>query len=165
MQTVITLDIESIQDTDRLGRLMAEMLRPGDVVGLTGDLGAGKTYLAGRIARALGVPDAVPIASPTFTLIREYHEGRLPIYHMDLYRLGDSSELYELGLWEYYDGDGVCLVEWSNLFDDLWPDHALVVQIDLCAGEKRTVTLSGNGRGSELASTVEERWARPVSSR
>ena len=157
----IILSIDTREDTDRLGGLIAKLAAPGDVVGLTGDLGAGKTYLAGQIAHGLGIPDTVSVSSPTFTLIKEYRQGRLPIYHMDLYRLGDPSELYELGLWEYYDGDGVCLVEWSNLFDDLWPDHALVVDIALGQGEKRTVTLKGRLRGREMAESLDLLWPRP----
>ncbi len=155
----ITLQINSREDTDRLGALIAVHLSKGDVVGLTGDLGAGKTYLSARIAHAIGVPESIAIVSPTFTLIKEYHEGRLPVYHMDLYRLGDPSELYELGLWEYYDGDGVCLVEWSNLFDDLWPEHALVVAITFEEGDRRRITLNGLFRGRYLAETIGAKWS------
>ena len=152
--------IRSREETDRFGRIIADVLQPGDVIGLTGDLGAGKTYLAGRIAYGLGVPETVPIASPTFTLIKEYTQGRLPIYHMDLYRLGDPQELFELGLWEYYDGDGICLVEWSNLFSDLWPDHALVLDITLKTDENRIFNLEGSQRGKMLKNEVIARWNR-----
>ena len=138
------------EETVRFGELLACELRQGDVVGLCGDLGAGKTFLSYSISRALGVPDNVPVNSPTFTLINEYEGGRLPVYHMDLYRLGDSSELYELGLWEYYDGGGVCLVEWCDKFDDLWPDDALILTIHLGEGEHRLIKAKGVGRGAEL---------------
>ena len=134
---------------DEFGRLLAGFLQPGDVVGLSGDLGAGKTHLAGAIAHALGVARDVPVTSPTFTLIKEY-QGTWPIYHLDLFRLGDPSELYELGLWEYYDGDGVCLVEWCDKFADLWPSEALVLFIDLGEGETRTIRAVGEGRGAEI---------------
>lgn len=160
MSTGFVLNIASREGTDRLGMLIASELEAGDVVGLTGDLGAGKTYLAGSIAHALGIPKNVPIVSPTFTLIKEYHQGRLPVYHMDLYRLADPGELYELGLWEYYDGDGVSLVEWSNLFDDLWPEHALVVAITFDEGEGRTIELAGMGRGNRLAARISANWSR-----
>ena len=150
----LILEISSLEETERLGRTIADLLQPKDVLGLCGDLGAGKTFLAGCIAHGLGIPESIPITSPTFTLIKEYRQGRLPVYHMDLYRLGDSSELYELGLWEYYDGDGVCLVEWSNLFEDLWPNHATIVHIALGEGERRTVTLSGIQRGAALARQI-----------
>jgi tRNA threonylcarbamoyladenosine biosynthesis protein TsaE len=136
-------------DTRRFGRALAGLLAPGDVVGLCGDLGAGKTFLARAIARGLGVPKDIPVTSPTFTLIKEY-EARLPIYHMDLYRLGGPSELYDLGLWEYYDGDGVCLVEWSDRFEELWPGSALVLSLALRDGDARTITASGVDRGAVL---------------
>jgi len=143
-------DIADEEGTTRLGGRLAELLAPGDVVGLRGDLGAGKTHFAAAVARALGVPEQVPVTSPTFTLINEYAGGRLPVYHMDLYRLGAPAELYELGLWEYYDGGGVCLVEWCDRFDDLWPDEALVLTLHLGEGSKRRIEAVGRGRGGEL---------------
>ena len=152
------IHLSSLKDTQRLGRLLAELLRPKDIVGLMGDLGAGKTYLAGCIAVGLGVPESVPVTSPTFTLIKEYRQGRIPVYHMDLYRLADPAELYELGLWEYYDGDGVCLVEWFDLFDDLRPENALLVHLTLGEGEQRTARLDGVGRGVTLARSLMSAW-------
>lgn len=145
------------------GRLTANLLKPKDVLGFIGDLGAGKTYLAGQIAHALGVPESISVTSPTFTLIKEYHQGRIPIYHMDLYRLSSPDDLYELGLWEYYDGNGVCIVEWSNMFEDLWPEHALVVKISFQQGESRLITLSGQDRGLELAENLKTAWTNSKS--
>jgi len=145
-----TFDIADEEATARFGGRLAALLAPGDVVGLRGDLGAGKTHLAAAVARALGVPKTVPVTSPTFTLINEYPGGRLPVYHMDLYRLGAKAELYELGLWEYYDGRGVCLVEWCDRFDDLWPDEALVLTLHLGEGAARRFEAAGRGRGAEL---------------
>lgn len=155
----IRFHIADREGTERLGRLLARLVVPGDVVGLTGDLGAGKTFFAGAVAHGLGVPEATPVSSPTFTLIKEY-KGRIPIYHMDLYRLVDPGELYELGLWEYYDGEGVCLVEWSNLFEDLWPERALVMVIELGEEETRTITASGRERGAALAAALQEAWEK-----
>jgi tRNA threonylcarbamoyladenosine biosynthesis protein TsaE len=145
-----TFDIADEDATARLGERLATLLAPGDVVGLRGDLGAGKTFLVGAVARSLGVPPEVTVSSPTFTLINEYFGGRLPVYHMDLYRLGAPAELYELGLWEYYDGRGVCLVEWCDRFDDLWPDDALVLTLHLLEGVSRRIEAAGSGRGAEL---------------
>ena len=153
-----TIQIESEEQTRSLGAVLADLLAPGDVVGLCGDLGAGKTLLAGAVTHALGVAPDVPITSPTFTLINEYR-GRLPVYHMDLYRLGDPGELYELGLWEYYDGEGVCLVEWCDRFSDLWPARALVLTLGLGPDEQRTVALAGQERGAELAQRLAAAWA------
>ncbi|MCU0662220.1 MAG: tRNA (adenosine(37)-N6)-threonylcarbamoyltransferase complex ATPase subunit type 1 TsaE [Myxococcota bacterium] len=138
------------------GEILASLLEPGDVIGLCGDLGAGKTFLSGAIAHGLGVPQEVPITSPTFVLIHEHTDGRLPVYHMDLYRLGDPSELYELGLWEYYDGAGVCLVEWCDRFEDLWPQRALVIAIGLGKDEERFLELSGAQRGAALCQALAQ---------
>jgi tRNA threonylcarbamoyladenosine biosynthesis protein TsaE len=150
--------IDHRADTTRLGVALAGLLQPGDVIGLAGDLGAGKTYLSGVIAHALGVPDDVPVPSPTFVLIREYGQGRLPVYHMDLYRLGDPSELYDLGLWEYYEGSGVCLVEWFDRFGDLWPPHALKLSLALGPEERRTIRAEGTGRGAALLEGLLAAW-------
>jgi tRNA threonylcarbamoyladenosine biosynthesis protein TsaE len=112
------------------GRKLAAELRPGAVVALTGDLGAGKTTLAGAIAEGLGVTDAV--TSPTFTLINEYSGGRLPLYHFDVYRLagpGVYEELENLGWEDYFYGNGVCVVEWADLIEELIPQDALRVSI------------------------------------
>jgi tRNA threonylcarbamoyladenosine biosynthesis protein TsaE len=153
-----TFHIAGEERTELLGRLLAGALEPGDVVGLRGDLGAGKTFLCASVARALGLPDETAVNSPTFTLINEYRGGRVPIYHMDFYRLGDPSELYDLGLWEYYDGDGVCLVEWCDRFGDLWPADALVLSISLGEGEARTVVAEGEGRGAALVERLSSAW-------
>lgn len=152
-----TFHLADLSHTKRFSSLLADLIKPGDVVGLCGDLGAGKTTLAGYVAHSLGVPAKIHVTSPTFTLIKEY-QGRLPIYHMDLYRLGDPSELYDLGIWEYYDGDGVCLVEWCDRFDDLWPEDALVLHIELGTGEERLIRASGSDRGAQLVEALESNW-------
>ncbi|MBN2801771.1 MAG: tRNA (adenosine(37)-N6)-threonylcarbamoyltransferase complex ATPase subunit type 1 TsaE [Deltaproteobacteria bacterium] len=137
---------ESIEFAKKVGALLS----PGDVVGLKGDLGAGKTFICREISKALGVPDSQQVHSPTFNIINEYAGGRLPVYHMDFYRLGDVDELYELGIWEYYEGSGVTLVEWFDKFDDLWPEEALIISIELKDNSMRTITLEGRGRAEEL---------------
>jgi len=149
----VEIEIGSVDETEALGAVLAGLLRPGDVVGLAGDLGAGKTTLAAAVARGLGVPSDSPITSPTFAIVHE-HAGSVPVYHLDLYRLYEPAELYDLGVWEYYDGDGVCLVEWCDRFDDLWPEDALVITLELGAGEARTIRLEGAGRGAELVSRI-----------
>jgi len=149
-------DMADEEETARFGGRLAALLREGDVVGLCGDLGAGKTHLAIAVARALGVPEGVPISSPTFTLINEYGGGRLPVYHMDLYRLAGPADLYALGPWEYYDGRGVCLVEWCDRFDDLWPEDALVLKLHLGEGTARRIEAAGRGRGGELVERLRE---------
>ncbi|MBN2529466.1 MAG: tRNA (adenosine(37)-N6)-threonylcarbamoyltransferase complex ATPase subunit type 1 TsaE [Deltaproteobacteria bacterium] len=142
--------ISNESDTQAFGKRLAALIQKGDVIGLSGDLGAGKTFLSHEICRALGVPESQPVNSPTFTIINEYHCDRFPVYHMDLYRLSEPDELYDLGLWEYYDGDGVCLVEWFDKFHDLWPEEALMLRIHLLEGEARLIEARGHGRGAEI---------------
>ncbi len=100
---------------------LAAGLRRGDVLALTGDLGAGKTHFSKGITAGLGATS--PVTSPTFTLIHEYLGGRLPVYHFDFYRLDDEDEALKIGLDEYLDGDGVCLIEWADKFPALLPAH------------------------------------------
>jgi tRNA threonylcarbamoyladenosine biosynthesis protein TsaE len=104
-----------------LGRAQATLLRRGDVLALCGDLGAGKTHFVKGLAAALGTDAAV--TSPTFTLIHEYPGGRLPLYHFDFYRLDDEDEALKIGLDEYLDGDGICVIEWADKFRRLLPAH------------------------------------------
>lgn len=133
----------SPEDTRAIGRAVAGVLRPGDVVSLTGDLGAGKTTLVQGAAEGLGVTQ--PVLSPTFTLIREY-EGRLPIHHMDVYRLDSLQDVVDLGFDELVDGPGVVFVEWGDAIESLLPPDHLQVELDLTEdGEARRVTVSARG--------------------
>ncbi|MDR1798065.1 MAG: tRNA (adenosine(37)-N6)-threonylcarbamoyltransferase complex ATPase subunit type 1 TsaE [Clostridiales Family XIII bacterium] len=109
------------------GERLGSGLPAGAVVALYGDLGAGKTTLAQAIACGLGVKE--PVTSPTFTLIHEYGGGRLPLYHFDVYRLSDASEMDELGYEEYFYGDGVCVVEWADRVEGLLPDGAVRIAL------------------------------------
>ena len=111
------------EETREYGRKLAEKARPGQVIALVGDLGAGKTTLAKYIAEGLGVEER--ITSPTFTLIHEYQSGRLPFYHFDVYRLEDPEEMYELGYEEYFYGEGLCVVEWADKVEEMIPEDAL----------------------------------------
>lgn len=103
------------------GRALAATLRRGDVLGLCGDLGAGKTHFVKGLTAGLGA--SADVTSPTFTLIHEYIGGRLPLYHFDFYRLEDEDDALKIGLDEYLDGDGVCVIEWADKFPDLLPTH------------------------------------------
>ena len=107
------IKIKNEKETENFGRRLGESLSAGDVVAMVGDLGTGKTTLTGYIARGLGIKETV--SSPTFTIIKEYNSGRLPLYHFDVYRIGDPEELFNIGADEYFDGDGVCVVEWADL--------------------------------------------------
>lgn len=118
----------SEDDTRRIAHALGELVSPGQVISLKGDLGAGKTVFAQGMAHGLGVGRDAYICSPTFTLINEY-AGRIPFYHVDVYRIGDSDELFELGLMEYLNGDGVCAVEWFEKFRDAVPPRAMKVEL------------------------------------
>ena len=124
MRTVI---IKNENETKKFGLDLGNSLEKGDVVALIGDLGTGKTALTKYIAEGLGI--AGPITSPTFTIVQEYHDGRLPLYHFDVYRIGDPEEMYELGYEEYFYGQGVCVIEWADLIEELLPEEAKVIRI------------------------------------
>ncbi len=108
-------------ETIAFARTLAATLRRGDVLALSGDLGAGKTHFVKGLAAGLGTTASV--TSPTFTLLHEYPGGRLPLYHFDFYRLDDADEALKIGLDEYLDGDGVCVIEWAEKFPTLLPPH------------------------------------------
>lgn len=117
----------SVAETEELGAQLAARLRPGDVVAYTGDLGAGKTAFTRGIARGLGIPERV--TSPTFTIVNEYEGGRLPLFHFDLYRLGDPEELFDIGWEDYLARGGVCAVEWSENVAGALEDEPIRVDI------------------------------------
>ena len=127
-------------ETLGLAAEFARTLRPGDVVALVGDLGAGKTVFAKGVAAELGVRDTV--TSPTFTLIQEYR-GSIPFYHIDLYRLRDIEEILDIGAEEYFYGDGVCMVEWAEKLGDRLPGSAVVVTISHIGNRSREIDIRG----------------------
>jgi len=129
-------------DTERLGRALAEVLPAGSVVALIGTLGAGKTRLVQAIATAMGVP-ARDVTSPTFVLVNEYRGGRRPVYHFDTYRLKDDDEFLELGPEEYFESDGLSLVEWADRVAGLLPHERLEITLEVTGEAHRHVTLHG----------------------
>lgn len=138
----------SPEETERLGRWLGERLQPGDFVALVGDLGAGKTQLAGGILAGLGVERTG--GSPTFTLLWEY-QGRLPVYHWDVYRLHSPAELDDLGYEEYFYGNGVNVVEWAERVESLWPDHSLRIALAYGPDDNdRELALTGSPRYAKL---------------
>lgn len=108
----------SYEDTQKIAAQIADTLNGGEFIAMYGDLGAGKTAFVQGLAKALGVKNH--ITSPTFTIVNEY-EGRLPLYHFDVYRISDPDEMYEIGYEEYIESDGVCIVEWAELIEDIFP--------------------------------------------
>lgn len=122
----LDLTIDTEEQMARLGERLGEMLERGDVLCLSGDLGAGKTTLTKSIAQGLGVEDYV--TSPSYTIVNEY-EGRLPLYHFDVYRINDIEEMYELGYEDYFYGTGVCVVEWAGMIEELLPEKRIWIEI------------------------------------
>lgn len=116
------------QDTINFGLELAKRLKPGSVIALIGDLGTGKTALTKAIAEGMGIKQM--ITSPTFTIVQEYHDGRLPLYHFDVYRICGVEEMYEIGYEEYFYGQGVCIVEWADLIIDIIPEDAIKIYIE-----------------------------------
>jgi tRNA threonylcarbamoyladenosine biosynthesis protein TsaE len=127
----------SAEQTFRAGEAVAGRVRPGDVLALVGDLGAGKTQWVAGLAAGLGSEAAV--TSPTFTLIHEYGGGRLPLYHVDCYRLERAEELLGIGLDDYLDGRGVLAIEWADKFPELLPATARWVRFRICEGDEREI--------------------------
>ena len=121
------LETNSPQETFSAGRQLGEKAFPGQVITLTGDLGVGKTVFTQGLAKGLGIEE--PVNSPTFTIVQVYDEGRLPLYHFDVYRIADSDEMYEIGYEEYVYGDGVSVIEWPQLIDDILPEKRYDVTI------------------------------------
>lgn len=135
------------EDTRKLGENLAAACRAGDVVLLDGDLGAGKTVFTKGFGRGLGIEE--PISSPTYTIMQIYEEGRLPLYHFDVYRIADMEEMDEIGYEDYFYGDGICLIEWAELIQALLPESAVQVRIekDLEKGfDYRRITIEGDER-------------------
>ena len=129
--------LHSEQEVVEYGIRLGREAHPGQVIALTGDLGAGKTTLTKAIARGLGISETV--TSPTFTIVKEYRSGRLPLFHFDVYRIGDVEEMYELGYEEYFFGDGVCVIEWADLIEELIPEDALKISIAYGQNEEERI--------------------------
>jgi len=127
MSDSIIYESNSPEETAQIAERMATDAVAGQVICLTGDLGVGKTAFAQGFGRGLGITE--PMASPTFTILREYHDGRLPLYHYDVYRISDADELVEVGFYDFMD-EGVSLVEWAELIEDEIPQDAVWVRIE-----------------------------------
>jgi tRNA threonylcarbamoyladenosine biosynthesis protein TsaE len=149
----VVLAAPTVEDTRAIGGAVASMLRPGDAIALTGELGAGKTTFVHGVARALGYEGSV--ASPTFTLVREYRTPHLRVLHADVYRLDRVQEVVDLELQELLDEDGVLLVEWGDAVETLLPEDHLVVELTVPGeGEERAISIRPVGDGWAV------RWER-----
>lgn len=141
-EIIMTFETTKSQETFELGYEMGKKSLPGQVYCLLGDLGVGKTVFTQGFAKGIEIEE--PICSPTFTIVQEYHSGRLPFYHFDVYRIGDASEMDEIGYEEYFFGAGVCLIEWGNLIEEMLPKETIVITIskDLSKGfDYRRITI------------------------
>ena len=138
------IDVQNLAGTEALGQSLARLLFPGAVVALIGPLGAGKTQLVRAIAIGLDIPNPAVVNSPTFVLIQEY-DARLPIYHFDAYRLQKEAEFADLGVHEYFEGNGVCLIEWADRAPASLPKDRLEVCITITGEETRRVEMTGFG--------------------
>lgn len=147
----------SPEETIEIGRIIGETLTPGTVVALIGELGAGKTCLTKGIARGLGIPENYHITSPTFTLINEY-PGRLPLIHLDIYRLGGAGDLTELGYEEYFYGDGVAVVEWAEKIRNILPGDAIFIELHHIDENRREIRISGrSGKIGAIAGELKRK--------
>ena len=118
----------SREETFEYAKALGEKAEAGQIYCLSGDVGVGKTVFAQGFGAGIGITE--PMSSPTFTILQEYHEGRLPLYHYDVYRVGDVDEMEETGFYEYAGGDGVTLIEWAELISDIIPDNAVWIKIE-----------------------------------
>ena len=133
----------SADETEALGERLAKTLHGGEIIAFTGDLGAGKTAFTRGLARGLGIP--MRVTSPTYTIVNEYLTGRIPLFHFDMYRLGSSDELFDIGWDDYLARGGVCAVEWSERVSDALPEDTIFVDIARTDEHEdwRTITVTG----------------------
>ncbi len=136
------IESHSAEETAQLGEKIGREATPGDVYTLIGDLGVGKTVLTQGIAKGLGIEE--PICSPTFTIVQVYEEGRMPFYHFDVYRIADIEEMDEIGYEDYFYGEGLTMIEWANLIEEILPPvyHQITIEKDLEKGfDYRRITI------------------------
>lgn len=124
----MVIESYSSEETFQFGKKLGEQAKSGQVYLLIGDLGVGKTVFTQGFAIGLGIEE--PISSPTFTIVQEYEEGRIPFYHFDVYRIADIDEMEEIGYEDYFYGDGVCLIEWANLIEEILPSNVKTITIE-----------------------------------
>jgi tRNA threonylcarbamoyladenosine biosynthesis protein TsaE len=141
-----TISLPDLHTTLALGRYLGETARPGEVITLAGSLGAGKTTLTQAIGQGLQVPPSCYITSPTFSLLHEYG-GRLPLYHLDLYRLSDETEIEDLGLLEYLYGPGLTVIEWPDRLGSLMPEERLHIELSMLSETARLAEVTAHGEG------------------
>ena len=122
------IETKNAKETFQLGKKIGERAQPGQIYTLNGDLGVGKTVFTQGVASGLEIGE--PVNSPTFTILQEYEGGRLPFYHFDVYRIGDIEEMEEIGYDDYFFGEGICLIEWAQLIEEILPENVISVTIE-----------------------------------
>ena len=125
---MIIIETNSAEETFRLGEKLGHLAIPGQIYTLNGDLGVGKTVFTQGVASGLGIKE--PVNSPTFTIVQEYEDGRMPFYHFDVYRIGDLEEMEEIGYDDYFFGNGICLIEWAELIQEILPETIISITIE-----------------------------------
>ncbi len=146
----MVIETRSPEETFALGEKLGREAKPGQIYTLNGDLGTGKTVFTQGFAAGLGITE--PVNSPTFTILQVYEEGRMPFYHFDVYRIGDLEEMEEIGYDDYFFGQGICLIEWAELIEEILPEKRIEVTIekDLEKGfEYRKITIEERGEKTE----------------
>ncbi len=145
--------IKNFKEIDRLAEKLAEYVKAGDIVALIGDLGTGKTTFTKKFAQTLGVTEN--LKSPTFNYVLEYFSGRLPLYHFDVYRLGEPEEIYEVGYEDYLGGDGVMLIEWADIIQSELPKEYIQINLEYDGDETRKVSLEYVGNQEKEKEMLE----------
>ena len=141
----MVVETYSPKETFELGEKIGKEAKAGTVYTLNGDLGVGKTVFTQGVAKGLGITE--PVNSPTFTIVQIYDEGRIPFYHFDVYRIGDVEEMEEIGYQEYFYGDGLCVIEWASLIEEILPEDckSITIEKDLEKGfDYRKITIECN---------------------
>jgi tRNA threonylcarbamoyladenosine biosynthesis protein TsaE len=144
---MLTYQAATAEETQEIARKLGRLVQRGDVLTLAGDLGAGKTTFTQGLGRGLGVKE--PVSSPTFTIIKEYDDGRIPLYHMDIYRLGEGALHEDLGYDDYFYGEGVAVVEWAHFLAELLPEDRIELTIRTREDGGRELSFAGTGPRSE----------------
>ena len=152
----LTFISTSEEKTIHLGKIIGKHLNGGNIIALTGELGSGKTCITRGIARGMGIPEEFHVTSPTFTLINEY-PGRIPLYHLDVYRLSGSEDLKDLGYEEYFFGKGVVVIEWAEKIQDIIPSDSIFIYLKYINKNKREIKITYNGKkASETIKKIYE---------
>jgi tRNA threonylcarbamoyladenosine biosynthesis protein TsaE len=155
--TRLTLVTESDQETVELGFRVGTLLEGGDVVALIGELGSGKTWFTKGIARGLGIGAETIVTSPSFALVNEY-AGRTTLFHIDVYRLNNLSELLSAGIEEYLQSGGVAVLEWADKWPEILPEDTLKVELTIINDRSRRITISGPGRASTIIEALKKKF-------